>query len=89
MSTTTTGTDAFSSDLPKTLSANLKQGQEFALAQWSQLVGPVRQAFTSVPDFAKELPKPEAFVTAACDFADAMFASQQKFADKFFGMLSK
>ena len=88
MSTTTEGTDVFSNNLPKSLFANLKQGQEFALGQLNQFVSPVREAFTSVPEFAKELPKPEAFVSAACDFADAVLASQQKFADRFVALLS-
>jgi hypothetical protein len=73
-------------ELPKELLAAARKGQEYALDAMRTWVETVQSVIPGIPavqiPFVNRLPKPEAILTSAYDFAGQLLASQRHFAEE-------
>jgi hypothetical protein len=72
--------------LPKEFLTAARKGQEYALDAMRTWVETVQSVIPGIPTvqipFANRLPKPEAILTSAYDFAGQLLASQRHFAEE-------
>ena len=72
--------------LPKEFLTAARKGQEYALDAMRTWVQTVQSVIPGIPPvqipFANRLPKPEAILTSAYDFAGQLLASQRHFAEE-------
>jgi hypothetical protein len=72
--------------LPKEFLTAARKGQEYALDAMKTWVETVQSVIPGIPTvqipFANRLPKPEAILTSAYDFAGQLLASQRHFAEE-------